>query len=261
VDDDPRALRRDVDATTGRDDLEESAVLALWATAWLRGEVSLDDTRDAVVGPDAAHDVLDTGAGASTPLILALGAWRGAGATGLSLALPVAGDPLGLAGPPTFNGEALQAEQAAVVQGAGIGLVPSRAGAGVVWRTLPAVAPPASVGVAAAERELRQELTTTADRLVDLDVARWRPEVADELMDLRKPLSLPVPPGLPGRSQALLALASRCRRIVALALEDDGGSVTAREADVRRAALLPLDAAARRAVVAACDPARPGTDR
>jgi hypothetical protein len=261
VDEDPRALRRDVAASTGRDDLEESAVLALWVTAWLRGEVSLDDTRDAVVGPDAAHDVLDTEAGASTPFVLALGAWRGAGATGLALALPVAGDPLGLAGPPAFNAEAMEAQQAVLLQGTGIGLVPVRAGAGVVWRTLPAASSPPSEGVAAAERDLRRELTSAADRLVDLDVARWRPEVADELMDLRKPLSLPVPPGLPGRSQALLALASRCRRIVALALEDDGGSVTAREADVRRAALLPLDAAARRAVVAACDPARPDTDR
>ena len=42
--------------------------------------------------------------------------------------------------------------------------------------------------------------------------------------------------------------------IVALALEDDGNAVTAREIDARREALLPLDRAARRAVVAACDP-------
>jgi hypothetical protein len=260
MDDDPRALRRDVGAGTGRDDLEESAVLALWVTAWLRGEVSLDDARDAVVGPDAAHDVAG-GDGSMTPFILALGAWRSAGATGAALALPVAGDPLGLAGPPAFNAEALEAGQAVVLHGAGVGLVPVRAGAGVVWRSLPASPQRPSDGVPAAEHDLRRALSTSADRLVDLDVARWRPEVADELMDLRKPLALPVPPTIPGRAQALLALASRCRRITALALEDDGGSVTAREAAVRREALLPLDAAARRAVVAACDPARPGADR
>jgi hypothetical protein len=260
MDDDARALRRDVDTGAGRDDLEESAVLALWLTAWLRGEVSLDDARDAVVGPDAAHDVAG-GDGAMTPFILAVGAWRSMGATGASLALPVPGDPLGLAGPPGFNAEALEAGQAVVLLGAGVGLVPVRAGAGVVWRTLPAAPLPPSEGVPAAEHALRRALSASADRLVDLDVARWRPEVADELMDLRKPLTLPVPATLPGRAQALLALASRCRRITALALADDGGSVTAREADVRREALLPLDAAARRAVVAACDPLAGDRDR
>lgn len=257
MEDDARALRREVGAGTGRADLTESAVLALWVSAWLRGEVSLDDARDAVVGPDAAHDVVD-GAGAFAPFILALGAWRNAGATGVSLALPAPGDPLGLAGPPAFNAEALEAAQAAVVAGAGVGLVPARAGAGVVWRTLPAAPVPQTEGVPEAEHQLRRALSAAADRLVDLDVARWRPEVADELMDLRSPIQLPVPPGTPGRVQALLALAVRCRRIAALALDDDGGSVTAREADQRRQALLPLDAAARRAVVAACDPARAG---
>ncbi|NUR05483.1 MAG: hypothetical protein HOQ45_00570, partial [Nocardioidaceae bacterium] len=51
------------------------------------------------------------------------------------------------------------------------------------------------------------------------------------------------------------ALATRCRTIVDLALEDDGGAVTAAEADARRDALAPLDAAARRALVATCSPA------
>ena len=141
-----------------------------------------------------------------------------------------------------------------MVRGAGLGLVPVRAGAGVVWRCLPATPPPPTHGVADAERELRRTLTLTAEALADLDVARWRPEVADELMDLRRPLALPVPAAISGRTQALLALATRCRRIVALALEDDGNAVTAREIDARREALLPLDRAARRAVVAACDP-------
>jgi hypothetical protein len=54
------------------------------------------------------------------------------------------------------------------------------------------------------------------------------------------------------RAQRLAALASRCRTIVDLALEDDGGAVTATESDQRRAALTPLDQAARRGLVAAC---------
>lgn len=260
MDDDARALRRGVGAGAPvSEELDEATVLALWLTAWLRGEVSLDDARDAVVGSDAAHDVLDVPgapdeAGTSTPLILALGRFRAAGATGASLALPEPGDPLGLAGPPSFNSEAFDAEQAVVVRGAGVGLVPARAGAGVVWRCLPATPPPPTHGVADAERELRRTLTLTAEALSDLDVARWRPDVADELMDLRRPLALPVPASISGRTQALLALATRCRRIVRLALEDDGNAVTAREIDARREALLPLERAARRAVVAGCDP-------
>ena len=35
-----------------------SARFALWFSAWLAGAASLDDTRDAIVGDDAAHDVV-----------------------------------------------------------------------------------------------------------------------------------------------------------------------------------------------------------
>jgi hypothetical protein len=47
-------------------------------------------------------------------------------------------------------------------------------------------------------------------------------------------------------------LGERCRRIADLALEDDGGALTAGEAQARRAPLVTLDRAARRALVAAC---------
>jgi hypothetical protein len=95
-------------------------------------------------------------------------------------------------------------------------------------------------------------LPAAADELAELDVARWRPEVADELMALRRPTPLLVPASTGSRQQRMLALAARCRTIVELALADEGGAVTAAEADRRRAALLPLDRAARRAMVAAC---------
>jgi hypothetical protein len=42
--------------------------------------------------------------------------------------------------------------------------------------------------------------------------------------------------------------------IVELALEDDGGALTAHEIAQRREALVPLDRAGRRALVAACSP-------
>ena len=121
------------------DDLPVSALLALWFTAWCEGRASLDETRDAVVAGDAAHHVVGLpGSDDAVPLILALGALRAEGATAAGLALPVPGDPLGLGGPPAFNAEALEAGEAVVLAEAELGLVPVRAGAGVVWRCLPA---------------------------------------------------------------------------------------------------------------------------
>jgi hypothetical protein len=185
------------------------------------------------------------------PLILALGALRAEGATAAGLALPVPGDPLGLGGPPPFNAEALEAGEAVVLD-ADLGLVPVRAGAGVVWRCLPAVTRRQVPDLDEADTGLRAELPRAADALAELDVARWRPEVADELMALRRPQPLDVPAAMDPRAQRMVAFAERCRTIVALALVDDGGAVTAAEADRRREALLPLDRAARRALVAAC---------
>ena len=233
------------------DDLPLSARLALWFTAWARGATSLDDARDAVVGGDAAHDVVGLEDG-PVPLIVALGLLRAERATAAGLALPEPGDPLGLAGPPAFNTEALDVGEAVVLTSAERGLVPVRAGAGVVWRCLPAVSRRHVPDLPEADTRLRAALPAAADALAALDVARWRPEVADELLALRRTSDLDLPPGLDARAQRVLSLASRCRRIVALALVDDGGAVTAGEADRRRAALLPLDRAARRALVAAC---------
>ena len=74
MDDDARSLRRHPRPTGAvAHELEESTVLALWLTAWLRGEVGPDDTRDAVVAEDAAHDVVLPDEQHTTPLVLALG--------------------------------------------------------------------------------------------------------------------------------------------------------------------------------------------
>ncbi len=254
-----RAAPRAPSGTPGRaparpTHLPDSLRLALWFSAWCAGLTSLDSARDAVVADDAAHDVvgLPGTADASVPLILAMGALRAERATSAGIALPVPGDPLGLGGPASFNAEALEATEAVVLEEAGLGLVPFRAGAGVVWRCLPAEGRRQVPDLAEADTALRAALPTTADLLAALDVARWRPEVADELMALRSPQPLAVPEGMAARAQRMTALALRCRRIVEIALADDGGAVTAGEAERRRAALLPLDRAARSALVAAC---------
>ncbi len=233
--------------------LPDSVRLALWFTAWCEGRVSLDTARDQVVGEDAAHDVVGLpGTDDTVPLILALGMLRAERATGAGLALPEPGDPTGLGGPPAFNAEALDVGEAVVLRGVDLGLVPVRAGAGVVWRCLAANERRQVPDLGEADTGLRAALPEAADELAALDVARWRPEVADELMALRRPHELPVPADLDPRALRMVALGTRCRAIVELALADDGGAITAAEADRRRAALVPLDRAARRALVAAC---------
>jgi hypothetical protein len=225
----------------------------LWFSAWAAGSTSLDDTRDAIVGDDAAHDVVGVpGTSGSQPLIVALGLLRSRQATGAGIALPVPGDLLGLAGPGGFNGEVVDVGEGVVLDGADLGLVPHRAGAGVVWACHQAVSRRQVPDPSEADALLRQALLRTTDTLADLDVARWRPEVADELMALRRAADFVFPHAMSPRAVRLASLATRCRTIVDLALEDDGGSVTAAEADARRRALAPLDHAARRGLVAAC---------
>lgn len=231
-----------------------SARFALWFSAWAGGAVSLDDARDGIVGDDAAHDVLGLPDQADpVPLILGLGLLRTEGGRGAGLALPVPGDPLGLAGPADFNAEVVDVGEGVIVIGAGLGLVPHRSGAGVQWQCHEARTQRQVPDPSEADTDLRRTLVESAQRLADLDVAQWRPEVADALMGLRRHVDLAFPDGMAPRAVRLAGLAARCRAIVDLALVDDGGSITAAQADERAAALRPLDRAARRGLVAACE--------
>jgi hypothetical protein len=147
----------------------------------------------------------------------------------------------------------MEAGQSVVASGAWVGLVPDRVGAAVTWhayraerRQLP--------DIGEADRTLRRELPRAADALARLDVARWRPEAADRLMNLRHRPRLSPPPGVPSRCAELAARALQAADIVDIALEDDGGAVSASEIAARREALAPLDRAARHALVAAGSP-------
>jgi len=227
--------------------------MAWWLSAWLRGDAGPDDVLDGVLAGDAAYDVVGPEPGDTVPLVLALGRFRTAGATSAGLALPAPGTPSGLGGPAAFNTAALEAGEAVVLVGAGLGLVPVRAGAGVVWQCLPAARRPLD-DLGQADRRLRAALIEAASTLAALDVARWRPDVADELMNLRHRPAYAAPAGTPARAVELAGRALQARDIVALALEDDGGAVTAHEIHRRTTALQPLDFAARSALVAACSP-------
>ena len=232
----------------------DSGRMAWWLSAWLRGDASPDDVRDAVIGDDAAHDLVGVpGESGSVSLVLSLGAVRRSGARSAGLALPAAGDLTGLGGPIDFNAAALEAGEAVILEGAGVGLVPSRAGAGVVWQVLPA-GRRTLTDLGEADRNLREAIASTATTLADLEVATWRPEIADELMNLRHIPRYSAPHGTPSRAVALAGRAVQALGIADLAAQHDGGTVSAHEAARRADALRPLESAGRRALVAACSP-------
>lgn len=234
--------------------LPPSARLAWWGTAWLSGHVVTDLLVDAVIDGDATHAVAGLpGADGTETLVGALARLRTLGATGFGAAFPAEGDPVGLGGPAAFNADALEAAEAVIAVGTGLGLVPHRTGAAIVWSVHPAERRQLP-DVGEADRELRTALLSSAESLARLDVARWRPEVADQLMNLRHGPAVTAPPGVPARCVDLAGRGLQATGIVELALEDEGGAVTAYEIEERRAALVPLARAGRRALVAAFSP-------
>ena len=234
--------------------LPASVRLAWWGTSWLRGHVVTDLVVDAVLGDDATHAVAGLpGTDRTETLVVALGRLRAAGASGIGAAFPVEGDLVGLGGPAAFNSDAIEAGEAVVVAEAGLGLVPHRTGAAITWATHPA-ARRQLPDVGEADRELRSALIESANALARLDVARWRPDVADELLNLRHRHPAPAPPGVPERCADLAARGLQAIGIVELALEDDGAALGVAEITARGDALRPLARAGRRALVAASSP-------
>ena len=242
--------------------LPVSGRLAWWATAWVRGHMGPDDLLDAVLDGDVTHVVI----GPERRLLATLASLRAAGATAFGAAFPVEGDPVGLGGPRELNAAALEVGEAVLAVGsggsggsggsdgsAGAALVPSRVGPTVEWTLLPARRRRVP-DVGEADRHLRRVLLEAADRLAALEVARWRPEVADQMMNLRHRPPVTAPPGIPARCVDLAARGLQALNIAELALEDDGGALGVAEIAERRRALAPLARAGRHALVAACSP-------
>ncbi|MFJ9160170.1 hypothetical protein ACIRPS_25600 [Streptomyces griseoviridis] len=243
-----------------------SGRLTAWGNALLVGLVSPDDAVLAIVGDDAVHRVEGLpGEAGPVGLTLALGRLRALGVSGLRLALPVPGHPLGLSGPPEFNARALDVEEAVVCHGAALGLVPEVSEAGpegdlhveVVWHCLPVrEAPPADVpSLGEAERELAEALREATEVLSRLDVAGSGP-VAEAAIDAYRARAErgreAFAPGYPPRAVRVLELADRVGALVSLALENGhGGAVSAGEMAARAVALRPVERTARRARVAA----------
>jgi hypothetical protein len=247
--------------------------LAAWSSAWLAGVVSYDDALEAVTR-DRLHQVSGlTDHPDPVPLGWALSELRATGATAVRLVLPVPGDLTGLPGPDDLRRAALSSSAAAVATAsppaAGLALVPRREEHGnetegqtvtIAWSAF-ATEPLASspyLPLSEADQDLTAALRESTESLLSLDVARWRPELAEALADLRRTARSGkdegswLPPGYPARARLLLSRAAQLGRVVELATSDDpGASITTTEVNGRRAALASLDQAVRRARLAA----------
>jgi hypothetical protein len=248
--------------------LEEprSGRLTAWGNALIAGLAAPDDVADEVIAGDTVHRVSGMpGEPAPVGLTLGLGRLRALGVTGLRLALPVPGHPLGLSGPPDFNARALAAGEAVVaVGGPPLGLVPEVREAGprgdvhveVEWHCLEVrQGPPADVpSLGEAERELAEALREATAALTKLDVAGSGPAAQAALDAYRARAERGrevLAPGYPPRAARVLELAQRVAALVAIATGEHGAAVSASEIAARADLLRPVERTARRAQVAA----------
>ena len=218
-----------------------SVLLALWAP--------LPSSQGVVVAGPGPLLVRDQRSGALSPL----GAWLDAvrPLRRCAALLPVPGD--GLPGGVTAGdrGQAVLLERAADPVGTVVVLVP---GDGEAWRAdvLEAVVPPLDATQLRREVHLATEEAIAA--LTGLDLARERPELADELTDLVTAVVDPrLLPPMPSRRRDLLERSLRLAGLCERALEDDGAAASAAQAARRAAVLRPLLAVARRGVCAATE--------
>lgn len=237
-------------------ELPRAVLLALW----LQNGPSAG-ARDRIVGDDEPHDVLGVPYAGLDDLLDDLGGNR----RDVAALLPRPGDPL--VGPP----EAAAFGECVLVhddEGRSLGIVPEvrrfgsrfEPGAMVTWHVRPIPDwRTAALGVVGsvddAERDLREGLLLATRALVELDVARWRPDAAERIAVVRDG-DLParrLPPVFAAWPQRVRVMtqAARLREIVALATEDEGGAVNLWQSDQRSTALREVDRLARRALGAA----------
>lgn len=226
-----------------------SADLSLWLGACLRGSASPDDLATVLEPHGDAH--LLVGPEEAAPFPSAVGMLRRLGAREVSLALPVPGDPVGLAGPRAFNDAALEIGEAVLLPHTGFGMVPRLLGDGLEWGLLPADRP-RPLDPLEAGRHLDDVLREATESLIALQAESWSADLADVLELLRRAPDLAWPADLPQRLRAIGTRALLCDRIAELALADESGALSVHEIGVRRAGLVDLGRASRAALVAVC---------
>lgn len=201
----------------------------------------------AVQGGDVAHHVVDpqglvgVDPWRAAPLSEVFDVLADAAGRPWLLALPQPGRLAPLRGPGELLRSALGAGVAIVATGGGLGLVPHRIGPALQWEVLPAEQPGAAPTAYEAERELSETILRAARDLTALDVAGGtRPQDG----------ALELPPGYPARQRVAADRAARLWTACTAALADDGGSISAFEADRRRASLTAVRDAAAQALTA-----------
>lgn len=238
---------------------------ALWVGCADEGESWLPEASSAVTGSDEPHRTEDEAPLAA--LLSRLARHRAA----TFAALPVPHEPLGLSGPAGVA--AMDAGECVVVDGGphhgALVAVPDvvafgsplEPGAMVRWQLYEASVTTVPVSLGEARRMLAEALVIAVDALESMDVARWRPDAAEEIAELasaRVPDQIAdvLPPALDPRRADLLVRAARLEAIADLAMADDGAAVTLWAADQRHAALRHVSGAARHAMSAASTFAR-----
>ena len=246
-----------------------SALLACWTTAWLSGEVGLPEVVARVSTYDEGHTVVGLWVD-DLDLEQALGRLRAEGVTRVRLVLPAPGDPLGLPGPGPFTQDALVAGEGVLAlrpDGTGYGLVPSLHSHGseldgtvttVTWQAYSVATDGPDPGpyLHEAEHDLRLGVMEAARALTELDIARWDPDVAEALDDLRRAQRRGItddelPGSWPPRARDVLVRTRALATLVQLADRSAGGAVDAHETQARAAVLRELARVVRRARVAA----------
>lgn len=235
--------------------LPVSIVLALWAPVPSSHGLSL------VQGPDGVHDVVvingATGVSAGdsdAPERVGLERWL-ADARPLTRVTAILPSSTGGAG--TWGIIVPDVEEGVIVEGTlgRVLLVPESSGTSVTWRTETVNGSPPPLDAAHARRQVYSATEEAIDSLIELDLARDRPEMADALNDLLTAVVDPrlVPPWLPERNRELLERSLRLVGICELALDDDGAATTALQAQRRSSVLRPLLAVARHGAAAATE--------
>lgn len=235
--------------------LPEAGHMAWWVHAWLRGLVPTDTVLEHLHAMAPVQSVRSVGEGGpqaeGAGLLPLLGLLRREDVRHVGASFVVPGDPAGLAGPREFNTDALEANQAFLAPLAEVGAVPRRVGAGLTWTLHRAHRrPPGDVGEA--DRHLRTTLNRALDALVDLDIASWSPDTADDLSELARAPELEPPPGVPPVAARLASRSLHLWAITERALGDAGGATSSALTNLRGDVLEQLGGAARHALAASC---------
>ncbi|WP_193104522.1 hypothetical protein [Brachybacterium sp. FME24] len=251
------------EAAAGRDlvALPRAAVLMLWASTYLRGDLGPDDAAEMSFGVGRSGP-----SGEGEDLFSWMTALRRLPLAQLRLVLPRPGRIAGMVGPPAALPAALEAEQAIVVTAAGIAdhtLIPvitpvehpSGGVNAVSWIRLDAplgthVPPAASSGHA--REELLRALRRAADGSIDLDL------VPDEPVEPARIPSTWISTALPRHVEAssahLLVLAARTVLLTRSEIDEGHGhTIHLAEALTRRGLLDELHDVARGALVEAVE--------